>query len=652
MLYIVEEPREIEVTLGKGVRGTIAIPHSVDSKSQFEEGYAPSSNKIALLFHGQGGHRNYCYQKPLAHKLAAHLGIYSLRIDFRGCGDSADSADESKGRLLDQDVADIQACAEYVIDGTKNPLGINFTLSSIISHSRGSVAAFTWALEQDRVLKLGGLNGSKAILVPNLVNCSSRYRSQTILGRYKLTDPETRSEMNNVYLSSYRHGKWQLQHIPFEEIASLSTPDFQPLSQLPTSWSVLSVYGLQDTIIPVDDFSYFANVLNRGPKSHTLKLIKHGDHNFYGTVEIAADDSSTMEELNELDLPMNSRNMVNYNYEVVDIIVDYLSPAKELDRFVLSSLQVGELPRWKNVEGVSNFRDAGGWHLSLPTFSISESKQQYYVKPNTIYRCANMTNITTSGLQELSSLGVKIIFDLRSDGECTNDGIIENLESYGMKRVHAPVFKKDDYSPQSIAVRYANLMTSWYTYVNVYEDILDNGIEAFKAIFDYIRDDGAPFVFHCTAGKDRTGMVSMLILLLAGLDKHSIGKEYELTTIGLKKDHPKLRLKFAATLAKLKLKMSNGTADIQSAIGQGRKNFDLEQEGFSNLISSRYEAMLATIELFNEKYGGILDYLKNQLGYSEDDILKIYKNLVTLGEEFKTSSSICFEHGSLPMSKF
>ena len=71
-------PREVEVTLGKGVTGTLAIPLAFDSENPFEEGLVPVTHKAALILHGQGGHRNYCYQKTLAHRLANELGIFSL----------------------------------------------------------------------------------------------------------------------------------------------------------------------------------------------------------------------------------------------------------------------------------------------------------------------------------------------------------------------------------------------------------------------------------------------------------------------------------------------------------------------------------------------------------------------------------------------
>ena len=147
-------------------------------------------------------------------------------------------------------------------------------------------------------------------------------------------------------------------------------------------------------------------------------------------------------------------------------------------------------------------------------------------------------------------------------------------------------------------------MTCWSTYVNVYEDMLEFGINAYKTIFEYIRDVNQPFVFHCTAGKDRTGMLGMLILLLAGVDRNTIAKEYELTTVGLRPDHPVLKGKFEETVKKLREKLGDdGSGGIEQIISQGRKNWSIEEDGFRNLVSSRYEAMLATIGLFHEKYG-------------------------------------------------
>ncbi|KAG5420190.1 hypothetical protein I9W82_002070 [Candida metapsilosis] len=626
-------PREVKVRFGKGVTGTIAIPHAMDAENPFEQDLAPVTHKAALILHGQGGHRNYCYQRHLAHRLANDLGIFSLRIDFRGCGDSADNEDKLEGRALTQDIDDIQAAAEFIRDGKLNGIGIDLTLSSVIAHSRGGVAMFLWAMKQDELLKKGD---PRAIIVPNLVNCAARYTSKTVLERY--SDFGKLDYMPGIL--NFRYGKYVPTDLSAREIISLSKPDLGKLSELSRDFAVMSIYGLEDQIIPKYDSANFANALNRGPKSHVLKLIPDADHNFYGHDKIQPDDH--FDEVNPLNLPLKG-DRVNFNFLVVDYIIQYLSPEEELDRFLQSTKVLGRVPRWKHVEGVSNFRDIGGWRILKPTFELNKASKatssndvnvNYYVKPNLAFRCANVAGMTENGMQQLKRLGIKAVFDLRSDGEVAKDGFPQGLEKYGVKRIHAPVYSNDDYSPQAIAIRYTNLMTSWSTYVHVYEDMLEFGIGSFKTIFQYILHENQPFLFHCTAGKDRTGVLGMLFLLLAGVDKDTIGKEYELTTIGLRPDHPVLKSGFVEAVAKLKEKMSANTedsssaADIEQMISRGRRNWSLLEDGFNNLVSSRYEAMLATIASFHEKYGNIVRYMNEKLGFSHDEIRQIYENIV------------------------
>ena len=60
------------------------------------------------------------------------------------------------------------------------------------------------------------------------------------------------------------------------------------------------------------------------------------------------------------------------------------------------------------------------------------------------------------------------------------------------------------------------------------------GKTAYRSILSHIltRPD-EPLLIHCTVGKDRTGVITALILLLAGVDQEVIAEEYALTTLGM-----------------------------------------------------------------------------------------------------------------------
>lgn len=116
------------------------------------------------------------------------------------------------------------------------------------------------------------------------------------------------------------------------------------------------------------------------------------------------------------------------------------------------------------------------------------------------------------------------------------------------------------------------------------------------------------------------------MLLLTGLDKNTIAQEYELTTIGLKPDHERIQEKFLFTVEKFKKKVENAN----ELLAKGRLGWTIEKDGFDNLISSRYEAMLNTIDQFHEDYGSVENYMKEHLGFNDQDLVKIYNNLVTV----------------------
>ncbi|RKP30276.1 hypothetical protein METBISCDRAFT_16657 [Metschnikowia bicuspidata] len=615
----VPPPREFEICTPSGVKGTVAVPHAADQPDHSRHNYLPPTNKIALILHGQGGHRNYCYQKHLAHKLAAELGYYSVRIDFRGCGDLADVANP-KGRVLELDLEDIDAVVNIILGPSRLIEGRSLVLLAIISHSRGAVAMFLWAEKQHQLLQ-DPETAAKAVIVPNLVNCSLRFRSHTVYDRYPVLD----DDFEYIEQLALRHGKIQKVKVTRDELVSLGTADLHVLRELPPEWSVLSIYGAQDEIIPKEDCALFANTLNRGRYTHHLQIIDSADHNYYGLNVI--ENNADMEEYNPHNLPLTKKKLVNYNPAVSAIIIKYLRWDQELLRFAsrCATMDSG-VPRFKNVEGIANFRDIGGWEIRSPTFPTGEhAKIKYHVRRDFIFRCANTATVTDNGLRALKDLGTQRIFDLRSLEECKSEVAPDGLQKVG--HVSVPVFSTGFYSPEQMANRFTSLLTSWHTFAHAYGHMLEEGALLFRAMFTHVCDHpDQPFLFHCTAGKDRTGVFGMLLLSLAGVDRDTIAKEYALTTYGLRPDHEVIRRKFLSGLTKLN---NAPTGDqLRNNIIQGRQNWKIEEEGFENLISSRPEAALATLELLELKYNGIVAYMKQRLGFSQNDVETIFRNIV------------------------
>jgi len=188
-------------------------------------------------------------------------------------------------------------------------------------------------------------------------------------------------------------------------------------------------------------------------------------------------------------------------------------------------------PPFVHVEGIHNFRDLGGYVTRFHTDSQPQS-----VRRNFIFRCAEPSKVTPGGVEKLKSLSITTFFDLRSSPELEKMKArtpVVHIE--GIERQFVPVFADKDYSPEQIALRYKDYASNGTGgFTNAYADILGNAAPSYRRILLHIRDKPEEAcVIHCTAGKDRTGVLAALILALAGVDDRTIAEEYELTELGL-----------------------------------------------------------------------------------------------------------------------
>ena len=184
-------------------------------------------------------------------------------------------------------------------------------------------------------------------------------------------------------------------------------------------------------------------------------------------------------------------------------------------------------PPFINIEGISNFRDIGGYRIS---------NQEAKVRTNYVYRCAEPSRITSSGENKLRDLGVTVFYDLRSVPEIQRLKTQTQIKEIpGIERVFIPVFSEEDYSPERIALRWRDYAANGTEgFEKAYAAILKSGGPSYRQILLHIRDRPTePFVVHCTAGKDRTGMLAALLLSLVGVDDTTIANEYQLTELGL-----------------------------------------------------------------------------------------------------------------------
>lgn len=166
------------------------------------------------------------------------------------------------------------------------------------------------------------------------------------------------------------------------------------------------------------------------------------------------------------------------------------------------------------VAGLYNLRDTGGYRAAGGT-----SRWGKLLRSDALHR------IDATGRDRLAEIGVAHIIDLRGGDECaTAPSAVDGLE---VTVHHLPVF--DDADPAAQATTHVGL-------VPVYDHIVDErGAQLVDAIRVIIAaDDDDAVLVHCTAGKDRTGLVVAFALAAAGVDRDDVVADYAATAENLR----------------------------------------------------------------------------------------------------------------------
>lgn len=161
------------------------------------------------------------------------------------------------------------------------------------------------------------------------------------------------------------------------------------------------------------------------------------------------------------------------------------------------------------LQGAYNVRDLGGLR----------TKDGRRTKNGVIYRGDSLDSITPSDVRVLfDKLGIGAIVDLRTKAETELSGLLFPVPRYRYSVLvegrlgHEP-FPSDD--PVELA--------------KVYLTNLETGRGAVKGTFDVIANDlrtGVATLFHCAAGRDRTGIIAALLLSLVGVTDGQIAVDY------------------------------------------------------------------------------------------------------------------------------
>ncbi len=182
------------------------------------------------------------------------------------------------------------------------------------------------------------------------------------------------------------------------------------------------------------------------------------------------------------------------------------------------------------LEGTFNFRDLGG----LPLASGGSTAN------GVLYRSDAISALTPRGLQDLAGSGIRVIIDYRTPAEQQMapdrlpaamdvdkvdlpllEGAFTGMAQEAMQRANA----SGDRAAAAHAVQAA--VAQLPTLGRIYTGMLEHGAADFARTARAAACADGAVLLHCTAGKDRTGVASALLLDAAGVERKAVVADYE-----------------------------------------------------------------------------------------------------------------------------
>ena len=257
--------------------------------------------------------------------------------------------------------------------------------------------------------------------------------------------------------------------------------------------------------------------------------------------------------------------------------------------------------RMPPLEGGRNFRDLGGY----PT------GDGQLVRWGHIFRSGALTYLTATGRLQLAALGIQTICDLRATSERNRES--GSGQATNLRSLHW------DYDFESVSLREilrrADARTAdgmRASMLDLYRRLPSLFVAPYAALFDQLAQGALPLVFHCAAGKDRTGLAAGLILTGLGVSREVVLEDYALTNTAIDLEATLFQQRNAS------IGVGDGHVHLATVAPQVR----------APLLQAHPEYLQAAFAQIELDYGSVNGYLAGPLGVKDEMLRAIRRHLL------------------------
>jgi protein-tyrosine phosphatase len=231
------------------------------------------------------------------------------------------------------------------------------------------------------------------------------------------------------------------------------------------------------------------------------------------------------------------------------------------------------------LQGASNFRDVGGYL----------TQEGLRIKRGRVFRSDHLAGLTADDLAQLQRIGLTHSLDFRGVAECeTTPYAIPGVSRVALNIEPSVITKMQALVAQGIEPSTEDTVALM---CGTYRDFVNHNAATFGRFLRHLLDEPTPQVFHCTAGKDRTGFAAALLMSVLGVDRATIEEDYLLTNQLYRRD-PHIEGK--------------GPAHVMKVLWGVQPAF-----------------LHAALETVDQQHGGMTAYLHGPIGLSAQDAAEL-----------------------------
>ena len=177
------------------------------------------------------------------------------------------------------------------------------------------------------------------------------------------------------------------------------------------------------------------------------------------------------------------------------------------------------------LDGATNFRDLGGYR----------GRDQRPLRWRRLFRSDHLAHLSDADRRALAQLGVRRAFDFRGVQEraaATYD--LPGLQQHSLAIEPSVAQRMTDLVRSGVVLDEAHMTELMH---ELYVHLVDANAGRYAEWFDHLLADDSPLVFHCTAGKDRTGVAAALLLAALGVPRPVIEQDFLLSNQHYRRPH-------------------------------------------------------------------------------------------------------------------